>query len=166
VIRRHLVPNSISPAVVLAARDVGSAVILQATIVMLGLGGNSPWGSLLAIGRKWIVSGVLNYWWVYVPITAAIVLFGVTWNLVGDGLSEALAPDSRTAEVRIFPTVGGSSPRVPGLEAAQAAARSRADRRRRRVLGMTVPQVVILIELLILEVLLFVGIIIYRSLIF
>jgi peptide/nickel transport system permease protein len=164
VIRRHLVPNSISPAVVLAARDVGSAVILQATIAMLGLGGNSPWGSLLAIGRKWIVSGVLNFWWVYIPITVAIVLFGVTWNLVGDGLSEALAPESRTAAARVFLAVGGSSTRVPGIEASQGRARSKADRRERRVLRMTVPQLVVLAELLILEGLLVLGIILYRSL--
>jgi peptide/nickel transport system permease protein len=164
VIRRHLIPNSISPAVVLAARDVGSAVILQATMVMLNLGGNSPWGRLLAIGRQWITSGVLTFWWVYVPITATIVLFGVAWNLIGDGLSEALAPELRTAGARISLAVGVSSPRVPGAEAIQVRARNNAGPRGQRVLGMTVPQVVVLAELVILEILLLLGIIIYRFL--
>lgn len=164
VIRRHLLPNSISPAVVLAARDIGSAVILQATVVMLGLGGTSPWGSLLAMGRQWIASGVLTFWWVYVPITATIVLFGVTWNLVGDGLSEALAPELRTAGVPVSRPARRSTPRVRGVGAIHAVRRGRANRTGRRVLDMTVPQVVVLAGLLLLEVLLLLGIIIYRLL--
>jgi peptide/nickel transport system permease protein len=101
VIRRHLLPNSISPAIVIAARDVGSAVILQATMVVIGLGGDSPWGSLLAIGRNWITGGILTFWWVYVPVTVAMVLFGITWNLIGDGLNDSLLPGSVKDESRI-----------------------------------------------------------------
>jgi peptide/nickel transport system permease protein len=90
LIRRHILPNSIAPAIVLAARDVGSAVILQATMAVIGLGSTSPWGTLLALGRNWITAGVLTYWWVYIPVTVLMVLFGITWNLLGDGLGEAL----------------------------------------------------------------------------
>ena len=90
VITRHLLPNAISPAIVLAARDVGSAVILQATMAVIGLGSSSPWGILLANGRNWIVGGVLTYWWVYAPATVLMLLFGITWNLIGDGLNDAL----------------------------------------------------------------------------
>jgi len=94
VIRKHILPNAIGPAIVLAARDVGSAVVLQATMAVIGLGSYSPWGTLLAVGRNWISAGVLTYWWVYVPVTLAMVLFGITWNLIGDGLGEALLPAS------------------------------------------------------------------------
>ncbi len=94
VLRRHVLPNSIAPAIVLAARDVGSAVILQATMSVIGLGGDSPWGITLAIARNWITGGILRYWWVYLPVTLAMILFGATWNLIGDGLNDALTPQT------------------------------------------------------------------------
>jgi peptide/nickel transport system permease protein len=95
IIRRHLLPNAIGPAIVLAARDVGSSVILQATITFIGLGGASPWGALLSLGRNWVIGpggNLLATWWIFLPPTLAIILFGVGWNLLGDGLSEALDP--------------------------------------------------------------------------
>ena len=95
IIRKHLIPNSISPAVVLAARDVGNAVIIQATFTFIGLGGDSPWGTMLAIGRDWVIgsSGSLfTYWWTYLPVTIAVILYGISWNLLGDGINDALDP--------------------------------------------------------------------------
>lgn len=95
IIRRHLLPNAISPAIVLAARDVGSSVILQATITFIGLGGASAWGILLSLGRNWVIGpggDLLSTWWVFLPVTLAIILFGIGWNLIGDGLTEALDP--------------------------------------------------------------------------
>ena len=95
IIRKHLLPNSIGPAFVVATRDVGSSVILQATITFIGLGGSSAWGILLSSGRNWIIGpggNMLSAWWVYLPITLAIILFGIGWNLIGDGLAEAFDP--------------------------------------------------------------------------
>ena len=95
VIRRHLLSNAIGPALVLASRDVGSSVILQATITFIGLGGASPWGILLSLGRNWVIGpggNLLAAWWVFLPMTLAIIFFGVGWNLIGDGLAEALDP--------------------------------------------------------------------------
>ena len=95
VVRRHLLPNAIGPALVLASRDVGSSVILQATITFIGLGGASPWGILLSLGRNWVIGpggNLLDAWWVFLPMTLAIIFFGVGWNLIGDGLAEALDP--------------------------------------------------------------------------
>ena len=94
---RHLIPNSIAPSIVLMARDVGSVVILQATLTFIRLGGDSPWGEMLSIGRNWIISpggGIFAYWWVFVPATLAIMLFGIAWNLIGDGLIELFDPRS------------------------------------------------------------------------
>jgi ABC-type dipeptide/oligopeptide/nickel transport system permease subunit len=34
----------------------------------------------------------LGYWWVFIPITTALVLFGIGWNLLGDGLNDWLNP--------------------------------------------------------------------------
>jgi peptide/nickel transport system permease protein len=98
IIRRHLLPNSIGPAIVLGARDVGSMVILQATITYLGLGGASPWGTLLSMGRNFVLGpggNLLAYWWVFLPATLAVILFGISWNLIGDGLNDILTPGSQ-----------------------------------------------------------------------
>lgn len=94
IIFRHLIPNSISPAIVLAARDVGSTVLLQTTFTFIGMGGSSPWGTLLVKGRDWILNpgGIFTYWWAFLPATLALVLFGIGWNLLGDGLNDALNP--------------------------------------------------------------------------
>jgi peptide/nickel transport system permease protein len=95
IILRHLLPNSVSPSVVLAARDVGSMVILQATFTFIGLDGSSTWGKILVLGKDWVLGpggGIFAYWWVFVPTTLVLVLFGIGWNLLGDGLSELLDP--------------------------------------------------------------------------
>lgn len=97
IIGRHLIPNSVSPAIVLAARDVGSVVLLQATLTFIQIGGNSPWGDLLARGRNFMLGpggSLLTYWWVYVPATLAVILFGISWNLLGDGINDVMSPDS------------------------------------------------------------------------
>lgn len=97
IIRRHLIPNSVSPAIVLAARDVGSVVLLQATLTFVQIGGNSPWGELLVRGRNFMLGpggSLLTYWWVYVPATITVILFGVSWNLLGDGINDVMSPES------------------------------------------------------------------------
>jgi peptide/nickel transport system permease protein len=98
IVFRHLLPNAITPAVVLAARDVGSFVILQATLTFIGLGGNSIWGYILVVGRDWVIGpggNVMAYWWVFIPATLTVILFGIAWNLFGDGLGELLDPYTR-----------------------------------------------------------------------
>ncbi|MHB8089497.1 MAG: ABC transporter permease [Anaerolineaceae bacterium] len=96
IIFKHILPNAISPAIIMAARDVGGMVILQTTFSFVGLGGNSPWAQSLVSARDWIigVGGQFNFWWVFLPITLTIVLFGIGWNLLGDGLNDLLNPRS------------------------------------------------------------------------
>jgi peptide/nickel transport system permease protein len=94
---RHLIPNTISPAVVLAAKDVGGMVIWQATFTFIGISSESVWGNLLAQGRNWIIGpggNLSTYWWLFVPPTLALILFGIGWNLLGDGLVDWLNPRS------------------------------------------------------------------------
>jgi peptide/nickel transport system permease protein len=103
IIFRHLIPNAISPVIVLAARDVGGMVLLQATFTFIGLGGESLWGLLLVRGRDWIIGpggNILAYWWVFLPATLALILFGVGWDLIGDGLNEVLNPRTRQSPDR------------------------------------------------------------------
>ncbi len=97
IIFRHLIPNAVSPALVLAARDVGGMVIMQATFTFIGLGGGSAWGQILAVGRSWLIGpggNIFKTWWVVIPATVTVVLFGVAWNILGDGLTDLLDPHS------------------------------------------------------------------------
>jgi peptide/nickel transport system permease protein len=92
IIHKHLLPNSTGPAMVLAARDVGGVVVLQATLTFINIGGDSVWGSMLAQGRNWILGpggNLLTYWWAFLPPTLAVIVFGIAWNMLGDSLSDS-----------------------------------------------------------------------------
>lgn len=95
VIFQHLIPNSIAPAIVMATSQVGGMVLLQSALNFIELDAGSQWGALLAVGRRWMIGSMGNpftYWWVFVPITLTIVLFGIGWNLLGDGINDWLNP--------------------------------------------------------------------------
>jgi len=95
MIFHHLLPNALTPAIVYTARDIGRMVVIQAAFTYIGMGGNSTWGVILQMGNKWIIGpggSVLNHWWVILPITVAIVLFGIGWNLLGDELNVWMNP--------------------------------------------------------------------------
>ena len=97
MIRKHLLPNSVAPAMVLAARDVGGVVLLQATLTFINIDGGSVWGAMLAQGRNWVLGpggNLLTYWWVFLPPTITVMLFGIAWNMLGDSLSEVFDPRS------------------------------------------------------------------------
>lgn len=97
IIRKHLLQNSTGPAIVIAARDVGGVVLFQATLTFIGIGGNSVWGEMLVQGRNWIIGpggNLLGYWWVFLPPTLAVMLFGIAWNMFGDSLNDVLDPTS------------------------------------------------------------------------
>lgn len=95
ILFRHLLPNAISPAIVLFARDVGGMVIIDAAFAFFKLGGTVEWGQLLATNRSWILGAggnPLAYWWVYLPFTLALVVYGVAWGMLGESLNSALNP--------------------------------------------------------------------------
>ncbi|MFC1879330.1 ABC transporter permease [Chloroflexota bacterium] len=95
IIFLHMLPNSISPAIVLIARDIGSMVLWGATFVFIGIGGESPWGELASLGRNFVVGSFGNpfdMWWTYIPVTIVLILFGIGWNLLGDGLNDLINP--------------------------------------------------------------------------
>lgn len=95
IIFRHLLPNAITPAIVLVARDIGAMVLMSAAFVFIGMGGDSPWGELATRSRYFIVGSFgdpFQMWWTYIPVTLALILFGVGWNLLGDGLNDVLNP--------------------------------------------------------------------------
>lgn len=98
IMRRHLLPNTISPAIVLAARDVGGMVVLACAFIFIGFGGNVAWGTMLVASREFVIGlsgNPFEYWWTFVPVSIALILFGVAWNLLGDGLNTLLNPHER-----------------------------------------------------------------------
>ena len=100
ILARHVVPNAIAPVVVQATLNVGTVVLSAAALGFLGLGlqpGTAEWGSMLSAGRDTLVGGE---WWVTVFPGLAIFLFVLSINLVGDGVRDALDPDTDTGTYR------------------------------------------------------------------
>ena len=104
ILVRHLLPNATRGLPVLIASDIGMVVVWLATFHFVGLIPTNvtmmlaDWGQMLAFARHWIVGGPGNafaYWYTYLPVSAAIVLYSVGWNLVGDGLRDVLDPRLR-----------------------------------------------------------------------
>ncbi len=95
VILRHLVPNFIAPVIVYATLFMAQAILVEAALSFLGLGVQPPqpsWGLMVATGR--------NYISIAPHITTmpglAIVIAVLGFNLLGDGLRDALDPRMRT----------------------------------------------------------------------
>jgi peptide/nickel transport system permease protein len=98
---RHLLPNATEGLFVMAASDVGAVVVLLATFAFLGLFSSpfgfmeADWGQMLSEARNWIINasgGPLAYWYTFLPVSLAIILFSLGWNLIGDGLRDTLDP--------------------------------------------------------------------------
>ena len=95
---RHIVPNSIYPSVVVASLDIGYVVLTAASLSFLGLGaqpGTADWGQLIAMARNWVLGTPANpfaYWYTVVAPGAAIFLFVLGWNLLGDAFRDILDP--------------------------------------------------------------------------
>jgi peptide/nickel transport system permease protein len=91
ILFRHLLPNAAGPLIVMAALGVGNAIILEAGLSFLGLGVQAAvpsWGSMVSQGRDFLTDA----WWVATFPGLAIVLAVLSFNLVGDGLRDALDP--------------------------------------------------------------------------
>ena len=91
IIRRHIVPNSLSPIVVQATVDVGTVILAAGSLAFIGLGARPPqpdWGLMVADGR----SVILDQWWVATFPGLAIFVTVLAFNLVGDVLLRVLDP--------------------------------------------------------------------------
>lgn len=94
IIFRHIIPNALHPLISMAAKDIGALAVLQSALTYLGVGKGSPWAAMLLLGRDYLFAykGIFTYWWIFVPISLAILLFGLAWSFLGDGLNAALDP--------------------------------------------------------------------------
>ena len=90
IIFRQVLPNTISPIIVLASLMVASAILLESALSFLGLGDPNvmSWGYMIGAGR----TVLRQAWWICVFPGLAILLTVLSLNLIGEGLNDALNP--------------------------------------------------------------------------
>jgi len=90
ILMRDILPNALSPILVLASLMVASAILLESALSFLGLGdpNQMSWGYMIGAGR----SVMRLAWWMSVFPGVAIFLTVLALNLVGEGLTDALNP--------------------------------------------------------------------------
>ena len=91
IVWRHIMPLCVSSVIVRVTLDMAGIILTAAGLGFLGLGAQPPmpeWGALIANGRMY----VLDQWWVAAAPGAAIFIVSLAFNLLGDGLRDALDP--------------------------------------------------------------------------
>ncbi|MCP4164708.1 MAG: ABC transporter permease [Chloroflexi bacterium] len=94
ILWRHILPNIVSPLIVLITLRLGTVLLAAGGLSFIGLGAQPPqpeWGALLAAGRDYMDTA----WWLALFPGLAITLTVIGFNLLGDGLRDILAPDVR-----------------------------------------------------------------------
>jgi peptide/nickel transport system permease protein len=98
VITTHLLPQTITYAIVLMSLLIPSYIISEAVLSFYGLGIRPPatsWGQMLATAQAFSgVNGLGERWWIFIP-GIFIFISVLTWNLLGDGVRDAFDPKSR-----------------------------------------------------------------------
>ena len=94
IIFRHILPNALAPVFVTATLDVATAILVEAGLSFLGFGAQPPapsWGNILTEGRTYI----FDAWWLTIFPGLAILITVLSFNLLGEGLRDALDPRLR-----------------------------------------------------------------------
>ncbi|MFL5281626.1 MAG: ABC transporter permease [Rhodopila sp.] len=95
IMRRHILPNVINSAIVLASLMLGVVIVAEASLSFLGVGVPPPkpaWGLMLSDGKQGLMVG---YWWLTVLPGCCIMLMVLSANLLGDWLRVKLDPQLR-----------------------------------------------------------------------
>ena len=100
ILWRHLLPNALTPVLIQTALLLGNLILVESALSFLGLGIQPPmpsWGNMISEGRE-----ALSFaWWIAVFPGAAITVTVIAFNLLGDGLRDALDP--RSTDTRPVP---------------------------------------------------------------
>lgn len=91
ILLRHILPNVVTPVVVLATMDMAYVILGTAGLSFLGLGAQPPtpeWGTMLSQGRNYVDTA----WWIVNFPGLAIMITVLGFNLLGDGLRDVLDP--------------------------------------------------------------------------
>jgi peptide/nickel transport system permease protein len=97
ILTRHVLPNAIFPTLVMASMDIGSYVLNFSALSFLGMGaeiGYADWGQMISFARNWIPR-LADYWYIIVYPGMAILLFVLSWNLIGDAFRDIVDPKLR-----------------------------------------------------------------------
>jgi peptide/nickel transport system permease protein len=98
IIFRHILPNAIAPILVAMTLGIPAAILTEAGLSFLGLGVQPPyatWGNILNDGRDYIEIA----WWLTLYPGLAILVTVLSYNLVGEGIRDALDPRLRQSRV-------------------------------------------------------------------
>lgn len=94
IIFRHLLPNAISPVLVSATLGVAGAILVESALSFLGIGVQPPtpsWGNMLIVGKQTLGEA----WWLSAFPGLAILVTVLGYNLLGEGIRDALDPRLR-----------------------------------------------------------------------
>jgi peptide/nickel transport system permease protein len=97
IVWKHILPNTLAPILVQASFDMGGAILTAAGLSFIGFGAQPPtaeWGVMISEGRNYIVTQP----WLSLFPGLAILLTVAAFNLIGDGLRDALDPRLRGIE--------------------------------------------------------------------
>lgn len=95
ILFRHILPNILSPLIVVASLDLARTIILESTLSFLGLGVQPPtasWGSMLGAGREYINTG---QWWIGTFPGLMLTLTTIGISRIGDWVRDVLDPTMR-----------------------------------------------------------------------
>ncbi len=95
ILFRHILPNILSPLIVIASLDLARTIILESTLSFLGLGVQPPtasWGSMLGAGREYINTG---QWWIATFPGLVLTLTTIGVSRIGDWVRDVLDPTLR-----------------------------------------------------------------------
>ena len=95
IMLRHLLPNVMGPVLVIATISLALAIVTEATLSFLGVGvppTQPSLGTLIRVGNDFLFSGE---WWITIFPGAALAIMGLSVNLLGDWLRDALNPKLR-----------------------------------------------------------------------
>jgi peptide/nickel transport system permease protein len=91
IIRRHILPNTITPILVQATVDLGTVILAMGGLAFLGMGTQPPspdWGLMVSEGRTYI----LEQWWISTFPGLAIFIVVLAFNMLGDTLRDIFDP--------------------------------------------------------------------------
>lgn len=95
IVLRHVLPNVAAPVIVQTSLSLAFAILLEAALSFLGVGVQPPqpaWGLMLSDAQRFMAQG----WWLSVFPGLAIFVTVMAFNVVGDGLRDALDPQQRS----------------------------------------------------------------------
>jgi peptide/nickel transport system permease protein len=99
IVWRHILPNILSPLIVVATLDLARTIILESTLSFLGLGIQPPtpsWGGMLSDGREYLLSA----WWIATFPGVALMLTALSFNRLGDWVRDLTDPRLRRTELQ------------------------------------------------------------------